>query len=1214
VVRYRILGPLALLDDEGNTVPLGGRRERTLLATLLLEANQVVSRDRLIDALWGDHPPETASNALQVHISKLRRALTDSQGTAGPLHTESPGYVLRTSPGELDAERFETMVTDSARGDQPDVVSATLRGALNLWAGPVLDGIELDASWRSDITRLEELRISVLERRIEADLALGQHRELVGELEALVQAHPWRERLTGQLMLALYRSGRQADALGAYGRTRQVLVEEHGIDPTSALQELQLAILNQSPLLDGLSSPGDRYASMTFSSDPFGAGGHATRLSPALSAAGAGNAVPLPGRLAVRPPVGVVGREPELEVISDAYKRVVGGGGREMLLVSGEAGLGKTTLVAEAARVAFDNGACVLFGHCDEDLTRPYQFFAEALEHYVTHAAEDRILRYMATHGSELSRLAPSLLSRLSDLPSSKATDTDTERYLLFAAAVGLVAMVSEYQPVVLVLDDLQWADKGSLALLRHLVATEQSREILILATYRDSELTYADALRETLGTLRRHDGVGRIELTGLDDSAVVSYLEAAAGQDLDEAGVGLAHAVFRETDGNPFFVSEVLRHLSETGAIYREANGRWVVGDTLEHTALPDSVREVIGGRVVRLGKNAERVLGLAAVIGRDFDLDILSQTTSTSENDLLDILDAAAAVALVGEISDTPGRFSFTHALIQHTLYEDLGPTRRARAHRRVAEALEELWGEHPGTRVGELARHFVAAIQPVDIFKAISYSRQAGDAALTALAPADALRYYTQALELTSQRADSDPVLELDLLIGLGTAQRQTGDATFRDTLLHACRRAIELDDTDHLVAAALANDRGSTSTMGAVDVEKIEILEKALDRLPSAHADRALILATLCSELTIVGSLDRRKSLAGEALAIAEQNGDNPTVVQVHNLIGLPLAVPHLLQLSLAHTSDALRRAEQVGDPVMLCTAASGRRYVAACDGDIEEMDRCFEIKRPLVERLDQPFLNWVHTLQLVTRALITGDADEAQRLATEALQIGSDGGQPDAILIFGAQMIMVNLWRGTVGELLPLIEQAVIDNPELPVFVAALALAHAETGRTEETRALLTDFAARDFHLPLDATWLTGMIAYADAAAECRDPQFVGPILEQLEPFSDQWLYTDIATAGPVSRSVGDLLTVLGRYGEAETQFAQAADSCQRAGARYFAARTDLSWGRMLAERHAPGDSEQARSFLTRARQAGASHGYGNVERRAAQALQMLDDD
>jgi tetratricopeptide (TPR) repeat protein len=629
---------------------------------------------------------------------------------------------------------------------------------------------------------------------------------------------------------------------------------------------------------------------------------------------------------------------------------------------------------------------------------------------------------------------------------------------------------------------------------------------------------------------------------------------------------------------------------------------------------ALPDSVREVIGGRVVRLGKTAERVLGLAAVIGRDFDLDILARATSTSENELLDILDGAAAVALVGELSDAPGRFSFTHALIQHTLYEDLGPTRRARAHRQVAEALEDLVGEHPGARVGELARHFVAAIQPVEIAKAIAYSRQAGDAALAALAPADARRYYAQALELISQKTGFDPNLELDLLVGLGTAQRQIGDATFRDTLLRACRRAMELGDTDHLVAAALANDRGTNSTVGVVDGEKIEILEAALDRLPPDHPDRALILATLCSELTIGSSIERRQSLASEALAIAEKNGDNPTVVRVHNLVGLPLAVPHLLQLSMSRTADALRRAEEIGDPVLLCTAASGRRFTAACAGDIEEMDRCLEIKRPLVERLDQPFLNWVHTLQLATRALITGDTNEAERLASAALQIGNDGGQPDAIVIFGAQMIMVNLWRGTLDLLLPLIEQAAADHPELPVFVAALALAHAEIGHADETRTLLTDFAARDFHLPLDAAWLTGMIAYADAAAECGDPRFAGPILEQLAPFSDQWLYTDIAAAGPVSRSVGDLLAVLGHFDAAEEEFARAAASSQRAGALYFAARTDLSWGRMLADRRATGDREQARRLLTKALEAGVSQGYGNVERRAAQALALLGDD
>ena len=215
---------------------------------------------------------------------------------------------------------------------------------------------------------------------------------------------------------------------------------------------------------------------------------------------------------------------------------------------------------------------------------------------------------------------------------------------------------------------------------------------------------------------------------------------------------------------------------------------------------------------------------------------------------------------------MSDAPGHYSFAHALIQHTLYQDLGPTRGARAHRQVAEALEDLCGSTPGARVSELARHWVAAVQTVDLSKAIDYSRQAGDAALRALAPADALRHYTQALDLYAESADSDLVLELDLLIGIGTAKRQTGDPTFRETLLAASRQAADLGDTDRLVTAVLANDRGTFSTVSAIDVEKVEMLEVALDRLSDDHTDRALVLAGLCSELTIGSPLTRREALA------------------------------------------------------------------------------------------------------------------------------------------------------------------------------------------------------------------------------------------------------------------------------------------------------------------------------------------------------------
>ena len=1192
-MRYRILGPLELLDEQGRSIALGGRREQVVLGALLLEANAVVSRDRLIEAVWQDEPPETAANALQVHVSKLRKLLPGAPSDpAGPLHTQLPGYVLRTSPGELDVEQFERFVSESRSDRGPEEVAASLTEALSLWRGPVLDGLDAESFGRAEVTRLEELRISTLERRIEAELFLGRHRELTGELEALVHNYPLREALRGQLMLALYRSGRQADALAAYRSARQFLADELGIDPGPALQALELGILNQSAELDLPTLP--------------------SAVRPCLSDDTAtAEPVPLPGRLAGHPPVGVVGREGEVQTIADAYKRVAGDGGCEVLLVAGEAGLGKTTLVAKAAQSAFEDGACVLFGHCDEDLASPYQFFVEALGHLVMNVSDGQLLAHVQEYGSELSRLLPALAARLPDLPPSKATDTDTERYLLFAAAVGMIAEVSRRQPVVLVLDDLQWADKGSLMLLRHLVGAEQAQRMLILATYRDSELMHADELRDTLGVLRRHSGVQRIELSGLDDREVVSYFEAASGQALDDNGLDLAHAVYRETDGNPFFVGEILRHLTETGAIYRSADGRWVAGEDLEQIVLPDSVREVIGGRVVRLGKDAGRVLSMAAVIGRDFDLDLLARAAAASDEEVLDLLDGATAAALVNEQPDTAGRFRFTHALIQTTLYQDLGPTRRARAHRQVAEALEDLVGARPEQRVGELARHWVAAIQPIDLNKAIDYSRQAGDQALAALAPANALRYYAQALELSSQGQDVDPVLELDILIGLGTAMRQTGDAAFRDTLLRGSRSAAELGDTDRLVAAALANSRGTFSTVGAIDDEKVAILEMALELLDRDDERRALILATLCTELTVGSPLERRQALADEALSIARQFGDDATVVRVINQILLPLSVPHLLEVSLERSADAFSRAQSVGDPGLLCTAASGRRLFAASAGDIEEMDRCLEIKRPLVERLDLPFLNWVHTLQCATRAVIAGDSDQAEELALRALQIGTDGGQPDVAIVFGTQFIMVHLLRGTMGTLVPLIEQAIADNPGLPVFAAVLALAQADSDHLEEARRVLEGFVPSGFQLPLDVTWLTGMIALADAASACGDPGFAAPILDQLEPFSNQWLYTDVATSGPVGRSVGDLLVLLGRFDEAEARFAAAAASSARADAKFFGAQTNLSWGRLLLERRARGDVERGRDLISEARATAVTMGYATVERRADAALGSL---
>jgi class 3 adenylate cyclase/tetratricopeptide (TPR) repeat protein len=926
----------------------------------------------------------------------------------------------------------------------------------------------------------------------------------------------------------------------------------------------------------------------------------------------AADRIPLPSRLQVRPSVGVIGYETELAAIERAVRRTSAGRGREFVLLAGEPGEGKSTVAAEAARSAFDAGACVLFGHCEESFTTPYQLFAEALGHYVVHAPEERLRAHVERHGTELARVVPALAQRVPDLPVSTLTDSDSERYLLFAAVAGLLWTEAQHQPVVLVLDDLQWADPASLHLLTHLAGEDMTARVLVLGAFRDTALLQAAALREALGMFRRHGGVERLDLRGFDHAGVVSCMEALAGYALVGDEMHLADAVYRETDGNPFYVVQILRHLVESEAIFQDPSGRWVSKGSFATITLPDSVREVIGGRVVHLGESIERMLDVAAVIGRDFDADLLGRALSIPHDELIDMLDAAASAALVRETADQPGHYSFAHALIQHTLYEGLGPTRRAAAHRRVGEALEDLCAGDPAPRVAELARHWTNGSDRLDASRAVAYSRLAGDAALRSLAPSDALRYYDDALRLWPSLSDADAVLRLDLTIGLGTAQRQAGDPSFRDTLLGAARDAIALDDSDRLVAAALALHRGWFSNFGAIDPERVDVFEQALARLSETDTRRALILSAYCLEIVVGSTLERRIELADEALAIAEASGDDLALLRVMNDLDYALMAPPMLERQLALTEDALRRAERLGDPALLFIAANWRRQACAQVGAFDVMATCTEIMRGLNEQLNQPMFSWVHTFSLAWLAIIQGDTDLAEREAAKALEIGTESGQPDAEFIYGGQIMVVHHQRGSLDTLSPLIEQMANSTPNTSgVLRGALALASVEGDRPEQARARLEAFAADGYELEMNPVWVTGMAFYAEAAIGLGDPEFAEPLFARLEPWAHLWADNGATAENPICHYLGGLAAVLGRHDVAEQYLQRSAELCESAGAQFFLAQTQLLWGRTLAISGGPGDIERARELLARASASAVARGYASVARRSAQALELL---
>ena len=918
--------------------------------------------------------------------------------------------------------------------------------------------------------------------------------------------------------------------------------------------------------------------------------------------------VPLPHRLVAPKGAEFAGRRAELATLVESLTREKASARPSVVLVTGEAGLGKTTLAFEAARDAHANGACVLFGYAEQGLSAPYQLFSRALEHYVRHAPEAHLREHVSEHGSAIGRLAPSLARRIPDLPPTRATDPDAERFLLFAAVVGLLVDISSRSVVVAVLDDVQWADEASLALLRHLVALDQPLELLVIATCRGNELASSPALVETLGALQRLQAVTRLDLTGLGVEDVTSLMKSS-GFSIDDPARELAADLYRETDGNPFFVLEVLRHLVESGLVGSGPGGFVVAAGTASAEVLPSSLVDVIEARLARLGSEANRMLAVAAVIGREFTVDLLATVTTEPIATVLDVLDDAVVAALVRESTEVPGRFAFAHALIQHALYERLGPTRRALAHRDVALATEALFGEFRDDLAMGLAHHWASTAHAEDTERAIIYSSLAGDVALRSLSPADALRLYEQALALIEQSGGVDEVVEIDVATGLGTAQRQTGNPAFRETLLGAARRAGRLPDPARLVRAVLANSRGWYSSSGLVDWDKVSLLELALERLPDSSGDRALVLATLCSELAFNDSLERRLELAEEALSMARADNDDATLVRILNLLVFPHLVPPLLERSLEWSAEALELAEKVRDPLLLFSAALYRATVATRAGDVLEVDRCLGLAAELVAELNQPSLNWELTFHRAKRAQIAGDIAEASALASTALQIGTDCGEPDATTFFGVQYAVVAWQNGTMGALAPIIEEMIAENPGLPTIRASLAMAYGEGGLLDECHNALRAFADAGYELRMDTAWINGMTEYAEAAINLGEPEFCEALYERLAPWSAQFSSAGGLTAeGPVSLVLGGLATVLERYDDAAEHLDAALAFTERTGAWFFSARAALLYGQLLAARNVGVEKDRAQGFLRRAQSLGATRGYAGVERRAAALL------
>ena len=737
---------------------------------LLLHLNQPLSTDRLVSTLWGESASAGAAITLRTHVGAVRRALT-SAGAGEALVTGGGGYALRLDPDDLDAEVFEHRVhrgQEALALEQPDEAARLLRAALALWRGPVLTDLGPPDFAGTTVNRLDELRAVAEESAIAAELALGLHREVVGTLQELVAAHPFRERLAGQLMLALYRSGRQADALATYAATKVNLAEELGLDPGPELRDLETAILRQDPA-----------------------------LLPVVAASSAHDAAsgPAPPPRSLRQPLDgvyaalergpLVGRDTVVDTLDVAWGRVLDEVST-MVAVSGSAGTGKSRLVAHLAGRVRDEGGTVLVGRCDERV--PYAPLTWAL-------GGSPVVREVMSRAPQgvQDRLRP--LLPWDDVPESAATTRGQDaaggdRAALSRAVAWLLDAITLETPLLLVVEDGERLDDATAEVLAHL-ASGLPRRTLVVLCFRDPPGSRHPPLADLLGRSGVRELTTRLTLGPLDQQGLRDLVDATApGLTRDEQDV-LVHALWDRTAGNPFFASELLRDRDRAELRVGHLGRR-----------VPDGVRDVLRYRLRALPQDTRDAISAAAVLGREAELTRLCHVLDRPEDVVVDALVLALGNGLLVEGGQSwAGGYAFSHDLVREAVYAEIPTSKRQRWHLRAVDAL--LAGAAADTDVIAAALHVCEAGPAADPVEAADLVDRAARLA--------AARFgYEEAVRLAEAR--------LPLLDRFATAGEQAGAAVavarLRIRSGRGYARAVEL--LEHALAAYLA--LGETESAG------------------------------------------------------------------------------------------------------------------------------------------------------------------------------------------------------------------------------------------------------------------------------------------------------------------------------------------------------------------------------------------------------------
>ena len=904
-----------------------------------------------------------------------------------------------------------------------------------------------------------------------------------------------------------------------------------------------------------------------------------------------------------------VGRERELDELRDGLDDALAGRGRLMLLV-GEPGIGKTRTAEELATYAQVRGARVHWGRCHEGEGAPaYWPWAQALRSFVRDADPVGLAWELGPSAPEVAQLVPEVSDRLGDVPEPPDLEPDQARFRLFDSITTFLRNASGSRPLVIVLDDLHWADEPSLLLLKFVARNLSDTGLLVVGTYRDVELGRHHPLAKTLAELNEIEQTRRVTLRGLDFSAIERFIEMTAGI---APPPGLAAAVHEQTEGNPFFLGEVVRLLASEQRLDPDGRGDWQL-------AIPQGVREVVGRRLDRLSEESNQVLAQAAAMGREFDIEVLATVADCERDVVTRALREAVEARVLAELPRAPGRFVFSHALVRETLYAEIPASRRVQLHGEIGEALIRRYGDEIDSHLAEVAHHLLEAAPGGDVDRAVEFAERAAERASRQLAHEEAVKHLERALEAAESAAAAARDRRLRLLLELGEARTKAGRfAVARDTLDEAADLAQDIGHDESFVAATLG--MVAVAEAGGVDERVLALVRRSLEKVGDGDsAERSRLLTGLAQEIYWQDPTGEARQALDEAIAMARRVGDQAALAEALSRRQFDLTSNPRERLELA--DELLEISERAGADEMVVRSHAYRLNNLLFLGDIDGVDRELEIYTRLAEKLRQPQHLWHIPVLRGMRAVLDGRFDDAERLAAEALAGGQRAEEPLSAQFYGIQMSVLHTLRGTVDEMIPTVRELAKRYPAIRAWRLALVSFLCESGRLDEGREEFERLAAHDFEdLPLDANYITGMALISRAAWRLGDAERARLLYPKLAPYEGLTVVAGRATAcnGPVSLYLGALALTLSRTADAIAHFERSIELSQEMGERPFLAQARNGLAEALLARDAAGDRKRALELLAAVLEVGQELGMRRVVEDAvalrleAQGLSAVD--